>query len=530
MLAARMLLRDGGTCMMPAIARRNLLPKAIIPAPQRFPWLTALAELFYTVPDVPDEPQVHLKDPWPGNAQRAEAIIANEAELIAALDPTPRDPELARDAVRRARAQSFGWLRDLRSLGGDASRRTARRVTSAWIETNRRSDPIGWRVDVVGERLAAWLGAYDFFAASAGVEFRTELMEQAAVQSAWLRRRLDSAPPGPGRFAALAGLAAAAAALGQGDAVFQQIEGALKRAIRDEIGSDGVIAGATPLEQLDALMRLLDLRAATAAVGREPSPASADAAQAISAPLAAWRLGDGGLATFGGGEGDPWTVDLALAASGWRGRAPLDLAEAGYARSLAGRAILMADRYGALEFSHGTDRLFTSIGAQSDAPPSRFAAPGVSAYSAPSNGLAKLVDAEPILREQGDGASLLTFQWRTQKPDARWRRRVFLSADGKDMRGEDTAIASPKSPAMLAFHLHTGSDAIQLDDGGILIRARSGQGWRFRSDIRARLAAEPYRGRPGQPAASARIELPMTVSSAGAETVRWSLRMEPQRG
>ena len=66
-----------------------------------------------------------------------------------------------------------------------------------------------------GERLAAWIGAYDFFAASAGAEFRTEFMEQAAVQAAWLRRRIDAAPPGPGRFAALAGLAAAAAGPGR---------------------------------------------------------------------------------------------------------------------------------------------------------------------------------------------------------------------------------------------------------------------------------------------------------------------------
>ena len=117
---------------MGAVARRNLLPRVAIPAPQRFQWVHTLADLFQTIPDVPEEPQAHLKDPWPGNAAHAESIIANEAELIAALDPAPRDPELARDAVRRARAQSFGWLRDLRSLGGDASRRTARRVTSAW--------------------------------------------------------------------------------------------------------------------------------------------------------------------------------------------------------------------------------------------------------------------------------------------------------------------------------------------------------------------------------------------------------------
>lgn len=515
---------------MRALTPGNLLARASGPAQPRFLWMLSLAELFQAIPDVPEEPQARVKDPWPGNAARAEAIIANEAELQAALDPSPKDPELARDAARRARAQSFSWLRDLRSLGGDAARRTARRATSIWIETNRRSDPIGWRTDIVGERLAAWLGAYDFFAASAGSEFRTELMEQTAIQAAWLRRRIDSGPPGAGRFAALAGLAAATAALGEKDSAFSQIESALKRVIRDEIGSDGIIVGATPVAQLDALMRLLDLRAAAAAVGRAPSQSSADAAQALAAPLAAWRMGDGALATFGGGEGDPWTIDLALAASGWRGRAPLEMAEAGFTRALAGRAILVANRYAAVEFSHGTDRLFTSTGARSDAPSSRFVAPGISAFSAPSFGLAQFSDGVPIQREQSDGATLLTFQWRSTRPVARWSRRLYLSPDGKDLRGEDSAIAGPGYPAMLAFHLHTGADAIALDDGGILIRARSGQGWRFRADQPARLAAEPYRGRPGAPAASARIEIPLSVDSDGGIMARWSLRMEPKRG
>ena len=66
---------------MGAVARRNLLPRVAIPAAQRFQWIHTLADLFQTIPDVPEEPQVHLKDPWPGNAARADSIIANEAEL-----------------------------------------------------------------------------------------------------------------------------------------------------------------------------------------------------------------------------------------------------------------------------------------------------------------------------------------------------------------------------------------------------------------------------------------------------------------
>lgn len=491
------------------------------------PWFATLVETFQPAPNAPGEPAVRLKDPWPGDAARAETLIQNEADLMAALDPEPKDPALARDHVRRARAQSFAWLRDLRSLGGDAARRAARRAVTAWIETNSRNDDVAWRPDVVGQRLAAWMGAYDFFAASAGPVFRAELMEQTAIQTAWLRRRLAQAPPGPGRFAALAGLAAGAAAVDQADAHFPAVETALKRAIRAELGADGTLVGATPLTQLDALMRLLDLRAAAAAVGRPPPEASADAASAMAAPLAALRFGDGGLGVFDGGEGDPWTIDLALAASGWKGRAPLALPEAGYARALAGRAILLAGGApGAIEFACGPDRLFVSAGRNADAPPGRFDAPEISPFSAPMSPGVRLLETRPIEREADGGATVLALGWRWARPEIDWRRRVYLAADGQDLRGADEAGGPPGRRAMVAFHLHPTADAIQLDDGGVLVRAQSGQGWRFRADVPARLAPEPYRGRPGQPAAALRIEVPALADGQGRIALRWALRME----
>ncbi len=497
------------------------------PPRQHMPWLDALIEAFQSTPDAPSEPVARLKDPWPGDAGRAEVLIQQEAELMAALDPDPHDPELARDHVRRGRAQSFTWLRDLRSAGGDAARRAARRGVTTWIETNRRSDPIGWRPDIVGQRLSAWMGAYEFYAASAGPAFRAEVMEQTAVQVAWLRRRIDLAPPGPGRFAALAGLAAGAAAIGGSEAILTEVDRALVRAIRKELAPDGGLIGAAPLTQLDALMRLLDLRAAFAAVGRPPPEASSDAASAMAAPLAALRFGDGGLGVFSGGEGDPWTIDLALAASGWRGRAPLDLPQAGFARAVAGRSTLLTCAGpGAFEFGHGGDRLVTSTGANSDAPPARFEAPGISHFSAPCFAGGRMAAGAAVERDADGGATLLTLANTWSRPQAEWRRRLYLAADGHDLRGEDCAVGPAGQAMVVAFHLHPSADAIQLDDGGVLVRAHSGQGWRFRADRPARLAAEPYRGRPGAAAAALRIEAPAAFDGEGKLLLRWAFRME----
>ena len=52
----------------------------------RMTLIDALVETFQPTPDVPDAPAARLKDPWPGDAARAEALIANEADLMAALD------------------------------------------------------------------------------------------------------------------------------------------------------------------------------------------------------------------------------------------------------------------------------------------------------------------------------------------------------------------------------------------------------------------------------------------------------------
>ena len=67
----------------------------------------------------------------------------------------------------RAAAHGFTWLRDLRALGTDAARLRARALVSDWIATRRRTTPVAYRPDVAGARIAAWLGHYDFFAATA---------------------------------------------------------------------------------------------------------------------------------------------------------------------------------------------------------------------------------------------------------------------------------------------------------------------------------------------------------------------------
>ena len=67
---------------------------------------------------------------------------------------------------------SFEWLRDLRALGGDPARRKARKLTLDWLDRQPNWNKLSWRTDILGRRLFARLGSYDFFCAGGEDELR----------------------------------------------------------------------------------------------------------------------------------------------------------------------------------------------------------------------------------------------------------------------------------------------------------------------------------------------------------------------
>ena len=122
---------------------------------------------------VPDAPALPVRDPWPGDPDHGARVLRGELELGGATRPlTPGGwHDIVGSNLLRANAHGFSWLRDLRMLGTDAARLRARLLVSEWIAAPP-PDAIAYRPDVVGARITAWLGHYDFFAATADVAFR----------------------------------------------------------------------------------------------------------------------------------------------------------------------------------------------------------------------------------------------------------------------------------------------------------------------------------------------------------------------
>ncbi len=254
---------------------------------------------------VPDAPALPVRDPWPGDPGRGARLLRGELEFgggVRLLQPGAWG-EASDCLLLDASAHSFTWLRDLRALGTDAARLRARALVADWINSPpSQSQEVAHRPDVAGARIAAWLGHYDFFAASADDVFRQRLMGRLVSDARSLSAALPAEELDARALTALKGLIAAAVAL-------PEHAGFLTRALRflpqefvRQVLPDGCHVERSPAAQLAALQDLTEIRALLQAAQTQPPPALTSAIERMAPALRVMRHGDGSLALFNGSK------------------------------------------------------------------------------------------------------------------------------------------------------------------------------------------------------------------------------------
>jgi len=110
------------------------------------------------------------------------------------------------------------------------------------------------------------------------------------------------------------------------------------------------------------------------------------------------------------------------------------------------------------------------------------------------------------------------------------QRRLFLSADGADVRGEDVLTGSGGERFAVRFHLHPKVKASVSQNGAfVLLRLPSGQGWRMLASGGAlALTDSVYLGQRGEMKRSQQIIVSGTLSGNGM-VMKWALRREEKR-
>jgi len=498
-------------------------------------------------------------DPWPGDAEAGARIVRGTFTLAGhgVRDPAPLWAPPGAGPAWRTEMHGFTWLRDLRAAGGDAPRRRARELTRAWLETFETWHTAAWAPLATGLRLANWLGCYEFFAASAEIEFRHRLLASVAHQAQHLSRVLPAGLAGAELIAALKGLICAGATLPDGAPWRARGLALLRREIARQVLPDGGHVERNPARHMAVLRDLIDIRAALG----DAQGAARDELGATIAAMAGWlrmmRLGDGGLGLFNGAsEEEAWRVDLILQRAGGSRRPPAEAPESGFHRLAAGRTVVLVDtgtlpapgldgdaHAGTLSFevSAGRQRLIVNCGARAHDPAWRRAQRATAAHS--TLGVRDTNSSDPragagrrarIVRATYHGAEGCAWLDAAHDGYARshgviHRRRLYLAADGFDLRGEDrlepTRSRCAGQEFAIRFHLHPAVRA-SLAQGGdsVLLGLPKGAGWRLRA-VGAALALEPsiYLGRAGEIRRTQQVVLRGACAPDGA-CVKWALR------
>ena len=502
---------------------------------------------------VPDAPALPVRDPWPGDPLRGARLLRGEllsGGAVCLLRPGGWSA-ISASAILRATAHGFTWLRDLRALGTDNARLRARALVAEWI-ASPPNEELAYRPDVIGARIAAWLGHYDFFAASADDPFRQKLMTRLVGDARALSAALPAEEQDARALTALKGLIAAAVALPDHAAFLTRALRFLPQEISRQVLADGCHVERSPAAHLAALQDLTEIRALLQAAQAQPPASLAPAIERMASALRVLRHGDGGLALFNGSREEiPALIDLTLTQAGRGGRGVSAMTEGGFQRLQAGRSVVILDcgvppppgtdrlsHAGTLsmEMSVGRDRLIVNCGAyiagpqdwrdasRATAAHSTLAIADVNSSEIRREGLGRRPEKVEVQRQEANGAHWLEAShdgWK--RPfGAIHRRRLYLAESGEDLRGEDVVEAASPQPFILRFHLHPGvSASLQQDGQTVLLRLQTGGGWRLKADG-ARLALEEsiYLGGP-EPRRSEQVVL--SGFADGPQQVKWAI-------
>ena len=504
---------------------------------------------------VPDAPALPVRDPWPGDADRGARLLKGELVGFGATRPLAPGhwAETDGDPLLRALAHGFTWLRDLRALGTDAARSRARALVADWIATPGL-ERLAHRPDVAGARITAWLGHYDFFAASADDAFRSRMMGRLVADARTLSASLPAEELDARALTALKGLIAAAVALPDHAAFLSRALRFLPQEIARQVLPDGCHVERSPAAQLAALQDLVEIRALLQAAQAQPPVVLSSAIERMAPALRALCHGDGALALFNGAKEDDATlIGLVLGQAGRVGRAPAGLTEGGFHRLQAGRSVVIVDcgappppgidrlaHAGTLsmEVSIGRDRMIVNCGAtlaagaewrdatRATAAHSTLVVADTNSSELKPSGIGRHPGTVDVQRQEANGA-----HWLEASHDgyaatfgALHRRRLYLAESGEDIRGEDAVEAATPQPYAVRFHLHPAVIAtLQPDNETVLLRLPGGTSWRLRAEgAQVSLEESVYLGGP-TPRESQQVVLTAPASADGAQQAKWAI-------
>lgn len=506
---------------------------------------------------------VILPDPWSGNAVIGRDIINQHFRLCGQSfsyanhkwKPENAGPDFL------AALHGFEWLRDLRAVGGDTARKAARYFAKDWLQHYKRWDPIAWRPDIVGARLASWIGLHDFFLASADDGYRLTIFESMQKQSRYLARVLPGQVKGSRLITALKGQIYACLALPNSQPRLFQALTLLTEELAKQILPDGGHIERNPYTHTHVLRHLIDIRAALRCAGLAIPDNLQSAIQQMAPMLRFYCHGDGKLAQFNGSsEFDPALLNMIAQQAHAAGKASTTAPHTGYERLQIGRSVVLFDvgtppppGYDtqvhaaplSFEFSTARERIVVNCGHAGSICRAMPMSMALRQTAAHSTATIAQTNALELRTEGGIGRHPKTIHLHHDATKDQvvvaashdgyhsnlgviHNRQLYLSDEGEDFRGHDSLVGSAGHPFIIRFHLHPNVKAsLTGNNAGVLLRLRSGAGWRFRCmGANVSLEESVYLGNPEESLQPTQ-QIVLTGYTSDKETLlKWSFKRE----
>ncbi len=495
------------------------------------------ADLLSLTGPMPDRLLYYPLDLIPGDKDEALRILEGSFTLPGGTARAPGGAApwdiKAPNNVWAEELNGFCWLRHLNELapGREDVPAHVRWLITTWMASLGRWDELAWRPHVIARRLISWFANGRLIVEGSDLIWRSRLLVSISRQAKHLNRTAGWLPEGPDRFTAAVGLCFSALCLPHPGRRLSRGLNMLDTEVRKQILADGGHITRSPEAGLLALADLVALKDALIAREKPVPDMMQNAIDRMMPTLRFFRHGDGQLALFNGGtEGKKGAVDAVLKHDDTDGRPLRQLRHAGYQRITAGRTLVLVDtgtppdgaysenaHAGALsmEMSVGRCRLITNCGAtELRGPEWQEAFRSTAAHStltlsdsssctfmhgkAAIRILGQRIITGPrdvdIQRTDEDHGAFIetTHDGYVSRFGLRHMRKVFLNAEGDDVRGEDALLptngwAPPgrgKPPLTFAvrFHLHPDVRASLARDGGrVILLLPNGDGWQFRA-------------------------------------------------
>jgi len=462
---------------------------------------------------------------------------------------------------------SFHWLRHFDADGSEPVQEHLRQLIAHWVRAYGSWNEVAWRPHVLARRLMTWASFGRLILVNADVLFRSRVLLSMARQTRHLAKTGRKAVPGLPRMTAAVGLAQAGVFMPDGEAHLNKGLHFLAEEIGDQILPDGSHISRNP-ETLFAiasdLLSLID-----AMVQRDLIvPTTIRRALDRMMPMIRFmRHGDGRLALFNGGsEGVEGWAETLLSYDTGRSSLAQDTTHGGYHRIACGSTLLIADvgmappprlstgaHAGCLSFevSAEGERIIVNCGTSllkgPDWAHAMRATAAHSTVTVADTSSAHVVCGKWMKRFLGarlvDGPTLVEGRRHESETGIHIEtnhdgyvapfglvhdRRLFVSHDGGDIRGEDTLVPPGADAASwrfaARFHLHPTVKATRMADGkAVVLALPSGVTWRFGCDAPLDLADSVYLGAGDAIRKTTQIVV-SGVTGNEPVTVKWALK------